>query len=296
MRTAASLGVDALDFDDADVGGGDRAALLEVHAPPELGVFFVVEGLGDAAVVVDGLVGGVLDRAFLLVGDVFVVRDVDVRVVLGLLRAVLPAVRPEDGAAGGEDDVRGGVVRLELVAVRRVDRAGDGSADLHGLGQRAVEHVRHAGADLLAVDHLLLRAADREAAAVALLAAAGRLEARAVEDHDVARLGLGLRQVVQGRDDFGVEGVQVGLRQVEHVGRLDLGGVLELRFDGLRHFLFHERDFLVEVVWNVEPRRRGNLVGGDALGLHAQNPVVDVELPFLFLEQFLQFLVTLSFA
>lgn len=296
VRAAAGLGVDALDLDDADVGRGDRAALLEVHAPLELGVLLVVEGLGDPAVVVHDFVGAVFDGAFLLVGDVLVVRDVDVGVVLGLLRAVLPAVRTEDVAAGGEDDVRGGVVRLELVAVRRVDAAGDGAAGLHGLGQLAVEHVRDAGADLLAVEHRLLRALDGQRAAVALLAAAGRLEAGAVEDHDVARLGLGLRQVVQGRHDSGVEGVEVGLRQLQHFGRLDLRGVLELRFDGLRHFLLHERDFVVEVVGDVEAGGRGDLVGGDALGLHAQDPVVDVELPLLLLEQFLQFLVALRFA
>lgn len=89
----------------------------------------------------------------MLLAQVREVRDVEMRLFCGLLRAGLPDVRAEDVAARREHHVRGRVVLPQLVAARLVDRAAHRLV-FGGALKWTVQKVQHGLADLLNVDDL----------------------------------------------------------------------------------------------------------------------------------------------
>lgn len=93
MRSAAGLHVHILDIDHSDLVAGYDTALIQVESVFGLGLLLALEVLPDGMAFEDYPVCLVLDLHFDLFGDGGVVSDVQVGVVFGLLRAVLPDVR-----------------------------------------------------------------------------------------------------------------------------------------------------------------------------------------------------------
>ena len=193
MGAAAGAAVRPGEGDDPDVAGdGLLAAVVdggELFAPVELDV--------DGVVFPEVAVGGDIHFLEGVPGDVGVVVDGD---------EVLPHVETHvvAGEAGAEhpgDDVLAAVLLHVVEAAVPVDGAGEGGADLH----RTIHGVENRAVLLLDVQDLRLA----QGAEVTGLAAALRVEGRAVQGHEVA-VFAGVTS-----EDPGGEGFQVGIKVVE---------------------------------------------------------------------------------
>ncbi len=124
MGTATRLDVPVRDLDDAQLRAGNGPSLVQPEAVPALRLLAGDEFRRHLPVREHDVVRERLDSGDLLVRQAVVVRDVEPREVLRLVRARLPHVVPEHLARGAERDVRGGVVAHEPVAALRIDLAG----------------------------------------------------------------------------------------------------------------------------------------------------------------------------
>ena len=129
MRSAAGLNIHPLNIDHSDFVARHDTALVQVKSMLGLGLLLALEVLPDGVALQDNPVSLVLDLHLDLLGDGGVVGDVEVRVIFGLLCAVLPDVRAQDSPRRCVDDVGARVEGSQRVSALNVDLALDWLAD-----------------------------------------------------------------------------------------------------------------------------------------------------------------------
>ena len=121
VSAATGLGINTFNIDDSQFVSGNDTTLVQMKSIKLFCLSFVHERLCDSCAVVDNSVSLVLDGHFLLLGQTLKVSDVQVSLVNSLLGTVLPDVGTKNLSAGSEDDVRGSVVRLQLLSSVLID-------------------------------------------------------------------------------------------------------------------------------------------------------------------------------
>ena len=210
VSTAAGLSVDAIDVDDSEGVAWNDTSLVEVETVLLLSFCLIHEVLVDSVAVVDDSVSLILNSSLLILSDALIVSDVEVSALDGLLGTVLPDVRAEYLAAGGEDDVSAGVMCSQLLSALLVD------VHVHGLalealpvGQLPVHDVQHHLAHLLCVHYLkgLLNSIDFDFSGIVLLTTRSGIDCALVKDHNVTLAAI--KNVGEYIYNFGIEVHQV---------------------------------------------------------------------------------------
>mmetsp|Transcript_400 Transcript_400/g.786 ORF Transcript_400/g.786 Transcript_400/m.786 type:complete len:656 (-) Transcript_400:41-2008(-) len=192
-------------------------------------------------------------------------------------------------SAGGEDNVSSGVMSLKLPPSLEVDDDVDLLA-LAGEIDFFVEDVENALSDLDGVDDIvdLLASLKLEHSIVVLLPSRGGVDSRSVEDDNVVLVLL--KHVAENFYNLCIEVHDGVVLVVDVLGLGDVRGVVEDVLGGLGRALLPDRDLVVEVLGHGRLDHLGDLVGGDAVRLHAHDPVVDGELALALLDDLLELL------
>ena len=188
MSSAASLGVDAFDVDDAERVTRHDTSLVKRETEFALSLGLIHEAFRDVVTIIDQSVRSVLNLLLLLARQALIVCDVEMSFPIGLLGTGLPDVGSEDLAARGENNVRSSVMSLELEASLSIDRAIDClSNGFKVVGEFCVELMEDAFTDLDAINHVVdnIDAFDAKCSDVVGLSTRGWVEAALIENDQV---------------------------------------------------------------------------------------------------------------
>lgn len=152
MRSAASFNVDAFNVYYAKRITWYYTALIQAESMLPFGDSLVNKSFFDLVAVVDQTVGHVFNLKLFLACDTFVVGDVEMRLLGCLLSSSLPDMWAKHSLARSEDDVRPGVMSLELNASIFVDQTVNfASFELIRIKQFSIKNVKDNLTNFLAV-------------------------------------------------------------------------------------------------------------------------------------------------
>ena len=121
MSSTASLSIKSFNVDHSERISRDNTSLVEREAVLALSFSLVHEGLVDVARSVDSSVCIVLDGLFLFLCQRFVVSDVNMCLVLGLLSTSLPNMGSKNLFARCKDNVSARMMCLKLRSTLGID-------------------------------------------------------------------------------------------------------------------------------------------------------------------------------
>lgn len=290
VGATAGFSVDTFNVHDSELVAGYHTTLVKMETVAPLGLSLVHESLVDGGAVVDDPVGRVLNGSLLLFAQALEVRDIKMGLLGRLLGTMLPDVWAQDLSASSKYDVGARVMGLELFAATLIN----GDAHLLALEhlkvafEWPVKVVKDSLTNLLGINDLVSASATLEldSTGIVLLSSGRGVDGRLVEHDDIWLVAI--KYVLENINDGGIEVEQVVVVIEYHLGLWKMGGVVKDNSGFLSRALLLLRNLVIQVLWHLSFGDLGNLVSGNTIGLHALNPILDLEDVFSLLEQFVE--------
>lgn len=247
------------------------------------GFSLVHEGFVDIGAIVDDSVSVILDGLLFLLGQTLIMSDIQVSHFGGLFGTILPDVWAQNLSAGGVNDMGSSMMGLELLSSFFVNNNFNLLALEHFkvAFKRSVENVEYALSNLDSVDDLERPSAalDLHDCCIVLLSTGSWINSRLVKDDNI--WDVLLLNILKNFDDRCIK-LHKGVILIVHVVSLSKMSCVVKDCLGLFGGLFlSDSDLIVKTLWDWSLGDLGNLICGDTVRLHADDPVIESELSFL---------------
>lgn len=246
------------------------------------GFSFVHERFVDGGAIVNDSIGVILDGLLFLLGQTLIMSDIQVSHFGGLFGTMLPDVWTQDLSARGVDDMGSSVMSLELLSSICINDNFNLLTLVHikVTFKRSVKNVEYTLSYLNGINDLILTSAalDLHDSGIVLLSTRSWINSRLVKDDNVCNVLF--FNILKNFDDGALELHEVVILIEQVISLCEMTCVIKdclLLFGGL--FCFHG-NLIVETLWDWGLGYLGNLINGDTVRLHTDDPVIDGELSF----------------